>query len=214
MVRVFVCTTMIHIRLTKMKFELLTTPFLDQFHTAVDSRKQLRDEVERMTAFIHPAIEAVENPDPGFTPDNSTIATEPKNPDKVTAVDYVEGYRGKLYSQCLYQIKETQRVCRQNYTHLYLKCVETVTLIQTYCDPFKVENYCSISKVLESILDKSGNLDLIRQPYYISDSFWVNARVLLRHHGCNTWTDGQCLQKVDEKQKPHRNCPKCWQRLL
>lgn len=164
MVRVFVCTTMIHIRLTKMKFELLTTPFLGQFHTAVDSGKQLKDEVERMTAFIHPAIEAVENPDPGFTPDNSTITTEPKDPNKVSAVDYVKDYRGKLYSQCLYQIKETQRVCRQNYTHLYLKCVETVTLIQTYCDAFKVENYCSISKVMEVYSDILCNLNSIRQP--------------------------------------------------
>lgn len=149
MVRVFVCTTMIHIRLAKMKFELLTTPFLHQFDSAVDSRKQLQDEVERMTAFIHPAIEAVENPDPGFTPDNSTVQTEPRDPQHVTAVQYVEGYRQKLHTQCLFQIDETQRVCRQNYSHLYLDCVERVTLIQSYCDNFRVEHYCSIDKVGE-----------------------------------------------------------------
>lgn len=147
MVRVFVCTTAIHIRLTKMKFELLTTPFLKQFHSAVDSRKQLREEVERMTAFIHPAIEAVENPDPGFTPDNITRVTEPKDPQNVNALQYAEDYRKKLHGQCLYQIKETQRVCYEKFSHLYLECVERVVLVQTYCQSFKVDHYCSVSKV-------------------------------------------------------------------
>lgn len=147
MVRVFVCTTTIHIRLTKMKFELLTMPFVRQFDSAIESRGQLQAEVQRMTAFIQPAIEAVENPNPGFTPDNVTVETEPRDPQNVSAEDYVRNYRDKLRVQCLYQIEETQRVCYQNFSNLYLDCVKRVVLIQTYCDPFKVEKYCSVTKV-------------------------------------------------------------------
>lgn len=145
--RVFVCTTMIHIRLTKMKFELFTTPFLNQFDEAIKSREYLQQEVKRMTDFIHPAIEVMENPDPKFVPDNTTKQTEPKDPANVTGPDYALAYRKKLSEQCHYQILETQSVCRQNYSHLYTDCVDAVILINSYCDPFKVENYCNISKV-------------------------------------------------------------------
>lgn len=148
MVRVFVCTTLIHIRLAKMKFELLTTPFVDQFDEAIDSRKHLQDEVHRMTAFVQPAIEAVENPNPGFVPDNTTVPeTQPMDPGNVTDAEYVDRYRGKLQSQCLFQIEETQRVCYRNYSYLYLDCVERVVLVQSFCDALKVEKYCSVSKV-------------------------------------------------------------------
>lgn len=158
-IRVFVCITSIHIRLAKMKYELLTTPFLGQFDDAMVSKQKLQDEVKWMTALLQPAIEAVENPDPGFTPDNSTMQTPPPSNSTTTTgvrpvvgnntgpVSYVDSYRAKLREQCLYQINETQRVCRQNYTHLYLDCVERVTLLQGYCDAFKVDNYCSVQKV-------------------------------------------------------------------
>lgn len=148
MLRVFVCTTMIHIRLAKMKFELLTTPFLHHFDGAVDSKRQLQTEVERMTAFVLPAVEAVENPDPGFSPTNTSGAhTQPKDPKNVTGWQYVEDYRHKLYVQCLYQIEESQRVCSQNYSQLYGECVDRVVLIKQYCNDFRVDKYCSPGRV-------------------------------------------------------------------
>lgn len=195
-VRVFVCTTGIHIRLTRMKFELLTTPFLHQFEAAVSTRAHLQDEVERMTAFIQPAVEAVENPDPRFTPNNSTKETEPSDPDIVTGAEYVQRYREKLYTQCLFQIRETQRVCIQNYSHLYFECVERVSLIQSYCAVFKVENYCSISKVTRSVL--YWRKVKAQSPFFVSDRFWVNARILLRHNESHPWAAyGGRLPKVN-----------------
>lgn len=129
-----------------MKFELLTTPFLGQFDEAVGSRQELQDEVQQMIKFIHPAIEAVENPDPGFTPTNYTNQTQPQDPTKVSALEYAENYRAKLEQQCLYQIKESQRVCFQNYSSLYLECVDRVYLVDDFCVKFKVEHYCSTKK--------------------------------------------------------------------
>lgn len=198
MVRIFVCTTLIHVRLAKMKFELLTTPFVHQFDKAVESRQQLQDEVQRMTTFIQPAIEAVENPNPAFVPDNITTAqTVPKDPSNVTAAQYVDQYRSKLQNQCLYQIKETQRVCYQNYSGLYLDCVERVTLIQSYCDVFKVENYCSISKVSCVLKSMLFPVSVI----CFADCFWVNARIVLRHLRRRPCLNGQCLPYVDRQQE-------------
>lgn len=138
---------MIHVRLTKMKFELFTKPFLNQFDEAIQSREYLKTEVKRMTDFIHPAIEAMENPDPGFIPDNSTRAVEPRDPTNITGLEYALAYREKLQRQCLYQIEQTQMVCFRNYSSLYTDCVDAVFLIHSYCEPLKVENYCNISKV-------------------------------------------------------------------
>lgn len=192
MVRVFICTTTLHIRLTKMKFELVTTPFLQQFDEAVESRSQLSVEVERMTKFIQPAVEAVENPDPHSTPNNSSKVTEPRDPDNVTAIDYAENYRQKLQVQCLYQIKETQRVCWQNYSYLYLDCVERVTLIQSVCNNLKVENYCSTSKVrkcLRRVVTKYTKGTICPLNFFV-DCLWFDARIVLRPSGCHSRGDG------------------------
>lgn len=147
-VRVFFCTTMVHMSLLKTRFELISAPFLPKFEKAVTVQGQLDEFLNKVYGCVQPMVEEVEstNHTEVITSDTKK-GVKPKDPTQMSDEEYALFYANKLENRCQYQIQMTELNCRNNYTHFYLKCVEKAGALASFCSSLDVEKYCNVTEV-------------------------------------------------------------------
>ncbi|XP_073820084.1 ubiquitin protein ligase sneaky isoform X1 [Musca autumnalis] len=150
-VRVYGCSKILALNLTRTRFDLMTKPFQNTLVHMKDDIREVQktfSEFQNVTKAIHQEV-LEDDPPPEELEFNSTISKRNTNTttDNLSPEYIEEKYKNKFRKRCELQLESGKARCRKAFANSLEKCREKMPIIlrTLICWPFKVDFICRIN---------------------------------------------------------------------